>query len=56
MFNYRCSEDGALMNQSRNQDLQSVKDEETGKVTHTKSLGTWKCSKCGGKKVKREKK
>ena len=56
MFSYYCVNDGSLMNQSRNIDIQSFKDEETGKITNTVSLGTWKCPKCGGKKVKREKK
>lgn len=56
MFSYYCANDGYPMRQTRNTDIQSSKDEETGDITNTMSLGTWRCPKCGGKKVKREKK
>ncbi len=42
------------MKHSRNNDMQMVKDEESGKVRKTQSLGTWKCF-CGNKKVRRVK-
>ena len=54
MFKYVCPVDGAQMRQNRNFDIQSAEDEKEKKI-HTKSLGTWKCPKCGEKKVKREK-
>lgn len=54
MFKYLCSECGKGMKHSRNNDMQMVKDEESGKGRKTQSLGTWKCV-CGNKKVRRVK-
>lgn len=53
-FKYVCAEDGANMSHNRNKELQSFENDDK-KVILTKSLGTWTCPKCGGKKVKRVK-
>lgn len=56
MNKYACVNCGSSAHQNRNNDIQSVKDEDTNRVRKTASLGTWRCSSCGSKvKVKRTK-
>ncbi len=56
MFKYLCKECGGNMQHKHNSEVQMRKDEDSGRVFNMRSLGTWGCPKCGGKKVKRVKK